>query len=150
VNDAEICQAIAAMLAKVGVKVNLVAEPKALYFPKILRRDTSFYLLGWTPGSQDSHNALFALMSSPGENGQGQYNLGGYSNPQVDRLTREIASENDPAKRNALIAEAFRLHQEDIGHIPLHQQPLTWAMRRNVELTQLANNFNYLRWVTVR
>jgi peptide/nickel transport system substrate-binding protein len=150
VNDAEICQAIAAMLAKVGVKVNLMAEPKALYFPRILRRDTSFYMLGWTPGSQDSHNALFALMASPGDNGQGQYNLGGYANAQVDRLTREIASENDPAKRNALIAEAFRLHQEDIGHIPLHQQPLTWGMRRNVELVQLANNFNFLRWVVVR
>jgi peptide/nickel transport system substrate-binding protein len=44
-----ICQAVAANLAKVGVKINLAAETKGTYFPKILRRDTSFYLLGWTP-----------------------------------------------------------------------------------------------------
>ena len=49
VNDAAICQAVAANLARIGVKVNLTAETKNTYFPKILRRDTSFYMLGWTP-----------------------------------------------------------------------------------------------------
>ncbi len=42
VNDAQICQAVAANLARIGVKVNLAAETKGTYFPKILRRDTSF------------------------------------------------------------------------------------------------------------
>jgi hypothetical protein len=36
------------------------AETKGTYFPKILRRDTSFYMLGWTPGTYDAHNALNA------------------------------------------------------------------------------------------
>ena len=150
VNDAEICQAIAAMLARVGIKVNLVAEPKALYFPKVLRRDTSFFLYGWTPASQDSHNALFALMATTAEGGQGQFNLGGYSNPKFDALVKQIASEIDNTKRQALIREAFKIHQDDIGHIPLHQQMLTWGMKQNVDLVQLANSFNYLRWVTIR
>ena len=66
VNDAEICQAVAVMLARIGVKVDLVAETKATYFPKVLSRNTSFYLLGWTPGTYDSHNPLFSLMSTPG------------------------------------------------------------------------------------
>ena len=150
VNDAEICQAVAAMLARIGVKVDLIAETKALFFPKILRRDTSFYMLGWTPASLDSHNALFALMATPGEGGQGQNNLGGYSNPRLDELTQQIASENNIAKRQAMIAEAFKLHAQDIGHLPLHQQPLVWGMKKGVELVQLANNFNYLKWVVVK
>ena len=150
VNDSEICQAVAVMLARVGVKVNLLAEPKATYFPKVLSRDTSFYLIGWTPGTYDSQNPLFSLMATPGEGGQGQFNLGAYSNPQVDELTRAIASEIDAAKRQAMISEAFRIHAEDIGHIPLHQQMLTWGMKKNVELVQLADNFNYLRWVVVK
>jgi peptide/nickel transport system substrate-binding protein len=49
VNDGRICQAVAANLARVNVKINLQAETKGTYFPKILRRDTSFYMLGWTP-----------------------------------------------------------------------------------------------------
>ena len=150
VNDAEICQAVAAMLARIGIKINLVAETKALFFPKILRRDTSFYMLGWTPASLDSHNALFALMATPGEGGQGQFNLGAYSNPHLDELTRKIASENNLPKRQAMIAEAFKIHAEDIGHLPLHQQPLVWGMRKSVDIVQLANNFILLKWVTVK
>ncbi|WP_300652153.1 ABC transporter substrate-binding protein, partial [Hydrogenophaga sp.] len=42
VNDAAICQAVAANLARVGVKIQLQTETKGTYFPKILKRDTSF------------------------------------------------------------------------------------------------------------
>ena len=150
VNDSEICQAVASMLAKVGIRVNLVAEPKTQFFPKLLQRNVSFYLAGWTPTSQDSHNALFALMATPGEGGQGQFNGGSYSNQRVDDLIRRIGAENDLAKRDAMIAEAFRLHQDDVGHIPLHQQPLTWGMRKNVDLVQSPDSFLALRWVVVR
>jgi peptide/nickel transport system substrate-binding protein len=149
VNDGEICQAVAANLARIGVKVNLQTESKATYFPKILRRDTSFYLLGWTPGTYDSHNPLSSLMATPTDKGQGQFNLGSYSNPKLDELTLRIQSETDPAKRQAMITEAFKIHQDDVGHIPLHQQALAWAMKRNVELVQLADNFMPFRYVKV-
>jgi peptide/nickel transport system substrate-binding protein len=150
VNDGEICQAVAGMLARVGVKVNLEAESKATYFPKILSRNTSFYLLGWTPGTYDSHNPLFALMATPGAGGQGQFNLGSYSNPKLDELTAKISSETDQAKRNAMIAEAFKIHQDDVGHLPLHQQALAWGMRKNVELVQLPDNFNPFKYAVLK
>ena len=57
VNDAAICQAVVGMLARIGVKVELLAQPKAQYFAKVLKPGgfkTSFYLLGWTPASMDS------------------------------------------------------------------------------------------------
>jgi len=150
VNDEEICKAVSAMLARVGIKVNLMAESKATYFPKILSRNTSFYLLGWTPGSYDSHNPLFALMATPGAGGQGQFNLGSYSNARVDELTRAIAVETDQSKRNEMIREAMRIHQDDIGHLPLHQQALAWAMKRNVDTVQLADNYMFLKWTVVK
>jgi peptide/nickel transport system substrate-binding protein len=150
VNDEEICKAVAAMLAKIGIKVNLMAESKATYFPKILSRNTSFYLLGWTPGSYDSHNPLFALMATPGAGGQGQFNLGSYSNARVDELTKAVATETDLARRNAMIREAMQIHQDDIGHLPLHQQALAWAMKKNVDTVQLADNFMFLKWTVVR
>ncbi|MBU6436064.1 MAG: ABC transporter substrate-binding protein [Betaproteobacteria bacterium] len=129
VNDAAICQAVASMLAKVGVKINLEAEPKATYFPKILSRNTSFYLLGWTPSTIDSHDPLYSLMATPGAGGQGQFNLGSYSNPKLDELTAKIQSETDQTKRNAMIHEAMKIHQDDIGHLPLHQQALAWGVK---------------------
>ena len=150
VNDAAICQAVAAMLAKIDVKVNLMVETKVTYFPKILSRDTSFYLLGWTPSSYDAHNQIFAILMSPGPAGRGQFNLGSYSNKRVDELGLQIASELDQQKREAMIHELYKIHADDIGHIPLHQQALAWAMKKNIDLVQLADNFNFLKWVVVR
>jgi peptide/nickel transport system substrate-binding protein len=150
VNDAEICQAVASMLAKANIKIDLVAESKATYFPKILSRDTSFYMLGWTPSTIDAHDTLYSIVASPGGGGQGQFNLGAYSNPKVDDLITKIQSETDDVKRDAEIDEAMKLHQDDIGHIPLHQQALAWGVRKNVSLTQLPTNDLVLRWVTVK
>jgi peptide/nickel transport system substrate-binding protein len=150
VNDGEICQAVAANLSRIGVKINLQAESKGTYFPKILRRDTSFYLLGWTPGTYDSHNALNALTRCVDDKGAGQFNLGAYCNPKVDELTLKIQSETDKPKRQAMIAEAFKLHADDIGHLPLHQQALAWGVSKKVDLVQLADNFMFFKWMSVK
>ncbi|MFM9914442.1 MAG: ABC transporter substrate-binding protein [Rhizobacter sp.] len=150
VNDAEICQAVAANLARIGVRIKLQAEPKTTYFPKILSRQTSFYLLGWTPGTYDAHDVLSALLATPNAAGQGQANLGAYSNARVDELTAAVQSQTDPARRNALIREAFEVHARDIGHLPLHQQALAWGMKRNVELVQLPDNMMPFKWVTMK
>jgi len=151
VNDSDICQAVAAMLARIGVRVRLVAEPKALYFPKLLTRDTSFYLMGWTPAAIDAHNVLHALIgTNDPATGRGQWNVGGYSNPAVDDLLGKIQSETDAAVRDAELVRVTRLHADDIGHIPLHQQGLAWGIRNNVSLVQLATNDNMLKWVIVK
>lgn len=150
VNDGQICQSVAANLAKIGVKINLVAETKGTYFPKILRRDTSFYMLGWTPTTYDSHNALSSLTSCPDDKGMGQFNLGAYCNPKLDELTKKIQSESDKGKRNEMIKEAFKVHSDDIGHLPLHQQSLAWGVSKKVELVQLADNFMYFKWMSIK
>ena len=149
VNDIAICQAVAANLARVGIKINLQAESKLTYFPKILRRDTSMYLLGWTPSTVDAHDPLLSLMSTPTDKGQGTFNLGAYSNPALDALAAKIQSEIDPTKRNSMIREALKLHADDVGHIPLHQQALAWGFSKKVALTQLPNNAMAFKWVTV-
>lgn len=150
VNDGQICQAVAASLARIGVKVNLQTETKVSYFPKILRRDTSFYLLGWTPSTNDAHDAMYNLMASPTDKGQGQFNLGAYSNPKFDELALKVQSETDLKKRNDYIREAFKIHQDDIGHLPLHQQALAWGFNNKVSLVQLPDNRMFFKWITVK
>ena len=90
------------------------------------------------------------LMATPTDKGQGQFNLGSYSNARIDELTAKVQSETDQVKRNAMIAEAFKLHADDVGHIPLHQQALAWSMKKNVTLVQLADNFMPFKWISVR
>jgi len=150
VNDGAICQAVAANLARVGVKINLEVETKGTYFPKILRRDTSFYMLGWTSSTVDAHNVLYSIMSSPGEGGRGQFNLGAYGNPKVDELTEKIGSETDDKKRTEMIHESIKIHQDDIGHLPLHQQSLSWGAKKNIELVQLPGDEMVWKYITVK
>ena len=49
-----------------------------------------------------------------------------------------------------MIREAFKIHQDDVGHIPLHQQALAWAASKKVELVQLPNNYMYFKWITLK
>jgi peptide/nickel transport system substrate-binding protein len=150
VNDSRICQAVAANLSRIGVKINLAAETKGTYFPKILRRDTSFYLLGWTPSTVDAHDPLNAIMSCVDDKGAGQFNLGAYCNAKVDELARKVQQETDKAKRSAMIHEAFKIHQDDIGHIPLHQQALAWGVSKRVDVVQRPDNNLSFKWIKVK
>ena len=151
VNDERICQAVASMLAKIGVKIDLLAQTKSKYFGKVLAQnnyDTSFYLLGWTPSTFDSHNPITALMSCRVD-GKGAFNLGGYCNERVTELSDLIQVETDQEKRQALIDEAFKIHSEEVGHIPLHQQPLSWGVSDDATVAQRPDNVFHLQYVTV-
>ncbi len=152
VNDGPICQAVVGMLARIGVKVNLNAQPKAQYFAKVLKPGgykTSFYLLGWTPGTFDSHNVLNDIHGCRAEgSSRGESNLGGYCNKKVDELTDKILVEGDVAKRDAMIKEAYTITTGEFAYVPLHQQALSWGVAKNVELSQRADNSVLLYWAT--
>jgi len=141
------------MLARIGVKANLLAQTRAKYFGKINppRFETSFYLLGWTPATYDALDALRALAATRGPgSSDGAYNIGGYSNPQLDELTQKIQVELDSEKRNELIDRGLALLKEDFAYIPLHQQVVVWATRDNVDLAQTGDNFFQLRFVKLK
>src|SRR5882757_2592061 len=138
-----ICQAVVAMLARIGVKVDLLAQTKARYFGKINAPayNTSFYLLGWTPTPLDALNMLSELASTrSGDFHEGIYNDGGYSNPSLDEVIKQIEVELDGEKRNELISKALSVVKDDFAYIPLHQQIIVWASRDNVELAPMGND----------
>lgn len=153
VADEAICQAVVGMLARAGIKVNLNAQPKAQYFAKVLapKFDTSFYLLGWTPGSFDSWNILqnmYGCRTDEGK-GRGESNLGGYCNPEVDKLADQVLAENDAKKRDDLIFQAYDIAQnKEVGYVPLHQQALSWGVSKKVKVVQRADNQFLFYWAT--
>ena len=42
------------------------------------------------------------------------------------------------------------MHQEDIGHLPLHQQALAWGVSKKVSVVQMADNFMFFKWMSVK
>jgi peptide/nickel transport system substrate-binding protein len=128
-NDEKICLAAVAMLAKIGVKVKLDAIPKAQHFPKIQKRVTEFYMLGWGVSTLDSHYVFSYLIES-----NGSWNGTGYKNARVDEITKLIASETDIPKRTALIDEAWTIVKSEMPYVPIHHQVLAWGMSDNVDI----------------
>src|SRR3954468_6009080 len=151
VNDEAICQAVTAMLARAGIKINLNAQPKSKYFAKVLQSggyDTSFYLLGWTPGSFDSWNVLANMYRCRDEKGAGgNNNVGNYCKPEMEELIKQVLVEGDTNKRDQLIKTAYQLGQErDWGYVPLHQQALAWGVSKKVKVVQRADNQILFYW----
>ncbi|WP_027284277.1 ABC transporter substrate-binding protein [Rubritepida flocculans] len=149
INDEQICQAVAAMWTRVGVRTRLNAMPLATFFPKIQRDDTSIYLLGWGVPTLDALYSFQSLLATRGTaQGDGIWNFGRYSNPRMDALIERMKTETGEA-RQAAIREALRLYREDVPHIPLHHQMIPWAMRANIQIPHMANNQPYFRWMVV-
>jgi len=150
INDEEICQGITAMWAKIGVKAKLRTMPLVTYFPLIQRNEASFYMLGWGVPTFDALYSLQSLVRSVGTGGDGNYNVGRYSNPRMDELVDRIKVETDNKVRARLLTEGLKLQNDTVAHIPLHNQIIPWAMKNNVEVVHRADNRLDWRLVKVK
>jgi peptide/nickel transport system substrate-binding protein len=149
VNDEQICQAVAGMLGRVGIRVDVATYPSTIYFGRINQQDTSFYLHGWGTDAFDAHQMINLLVRTRGAAGAGAFNQGNYSNPRVDELIAAAATELDMERRRELIREALAIHKDEVGVIPLHQQMLSWGARRSVSVQQRADDMLVLDWVRI-
>jgi peptide/nickel transport system substrate-binding protein len=149
INDEEICIALAAMWARINVKVRVSAMPRATYFPKLEKLDTSMYMLGWGGAITDAETTLTPVMRNRGERGVGAFNYGASKNDKFDALATQSSVEADPKKREALIKEALTEWKNQVHTIPLHRQMIPWAARSNVNVVHRADNWFEVQWVTV-
>ena len=150
VNDEKICQALAAMWAQVGINVSLNTMPRANYFPKLEKLDTSLYMLGWGGGATDAIFILQPVLSTWNGKGDGDFNYGRYSNPRLDAIIAKVKVDMNPAERLREIHEALGVQAAEINHLPLHRQIIPWAARANVTAVHRADNQVIPFWVTVK
>ena len=147
VNDFKICEAAAAMLAKIKIDIDLTTMPKAQYWPKFDERAADIMMIGWHSDTEDSANFNeFLTMTPNADTGRGQYNSGNYSNAMVDELTVASLTETDEAARAEMLQKAEAILYEDAAYVPLHWQDLAWAARSGVGAEPVLNvmNFPYL------
>ena len=149
VNDEEICQAITAMWARIGVKAQLTAQTKSKHFQKVLGGQSDIYMFGWaTLPMLDTYSVMSAILHTPVDR-MGAWNPGKYSNPEIDQLTAKVAVELDSVKRTEMMTEALTIARDEVALIPLHQQPLAWAIRDGVTLAVTPDNKPRLWYATV-
>lgn len=140
VNDEEICQAMAAMLARVGIKANLTAQARSAHFAKVGKGQSDMFMVGWaTLPMVDSYSVISAMLTKP-EGSYGTWNPGRYSNPKIEEIARKVAVELDEPKRRAMMTEALTIAKNEFAWMALHQQPMSWAVRNGVNLKQSADD----------
>ena len=135
VNDEAICTAVVGMLGKIGVNVSLFAQTKSKHFKELKDNQGDFYMLGWGVPTLDSHYVFHYLYESGAS-----WNKVNFSNSEVDAAIRVMEGEVDLEKRNAAIANAWKIVRDDISYLPLHHQVISWASKSNVEVPIRPNN----------
>ncbi|MGG5811332.1 ABC transporter substrate-binding protein [Falsiroseomonas sp. CW058] len=145
----EACQAVAAMLARVGIRAALTIHPNAIFSQRVRRQEPMMYMLSWGVPTFDASYTLRAIMASRSIGGAATWNAGGWSNERFDALLPRIDAEGDPERRRALIREAHALHNAELGHVPLYHMMIPWAHRAGVQVTHRADNQFQVREIRV-
>lgn len=146
VADEAICQAVTSMLARIGIKANLVAQSKAKHFPLIQKAETEFFLLGWGVPTYDS-DYVFNFLHHTRAGRFGSWNATRYSNAEVDRMIESLSSEIDIAKRNATIARIWKVVQDETIYVALHDQLLVHAMKRDLDIPVSPDNVVHMKFI---
>lgn len=137
VNDARMCQAVAPMLARAGVRLEVVTEPRSVFFPRVTNMEgerASLMLLAWgSAWTGDASGVLAQTLNTLDKaKGLGTWNLGQYSNPAVDERIARSSTLTDRAERSRVQSEAIELAMKDVALIPLVTLKAAYASKRSI------------------
>jgi peptide/nickel transport system substrate-binding protein len=131
INDAQVIQAVAQMLTRIGIETQVDAIPWATYATRASRQEFSLFLVGWGAATGETSSPLRSLLATvDAAAGMGASNRGRYSNPEMDRILADALKTVDDKAREALLQKAAEVAVGDLGIIPLHYEVSTWATRR--------------------
>ena len=154
VNEEEFCQAVAAMWARAGFKPNLDMAPRSQQTPKRVKGEFDVMSFGWANEPMiDAYSILIQVIRSKSGAG-GVFNWGDWGRADVDALIDKAGVELDRPKRIAMMIDALNIVKRESLFIPLHQQPMAWAVRSNIVTIVLspaaliARLILHLAWLT--
>jgi peptide/nickel transport system substrate-binding protein len=136
VNDEQIVQTVAQMLARIGIATRVETLPFSVYMTRARKYDFSAALLGWGVSTGEASYPLGSLVATvSAQKGMGPFNWSQYSNEKMDALLEQALATVDNAKREKLLQEATEIALRDQAVIPLHYQVNTWAARKGYVYT---------------
>lgn len=141
VNEEQICQAAVAMWARLGFKVALQVGPRAVTIQRRVAGQFDITMLGWANEPAIDAESLLLQVVHTKSGANGLFDWGGWGRPDIDALIDAAAGELDTPKRLDEESRALELTQDDLLFLPVHQQPMAWAIRSNVtSVVQLPDN----------
>lgn len=133
INDAQIVQAVAQMLSRIGVEAAVDTMPRSTFFSRASKLEFSLLLVGWGSGTGEASSPLKSLLATFNrETGMGPSNRGRYSNKEFDETLAKALVTVDDSAREKLLQKATEIAMADVGLIPLHYEVSTWATRKGL------------------
>lgn len=151
-NDTKVIEAVAQMLARIGIETAVETLPPANFFSRGSTGgpgqtpEFSMIMAGWGAAGGENSDPLRNLVATfDRTRGLGASNRGRYANKAFDdKLARALATVDD-VRRAALLAEATEIAVADAGVIPLYFPTNSWAMRAGLSMTARSDEFT-LPW----
>ena len=147
-NDAKVCEAVAQMFTRVGVRTGVSTMPFAVFQTRAVgggpkgEPEFSVFLLGLSAVTGNSITPLATTIHSNDKKlGAGGNNLGRYRNLEVDALIDRAAATVDAAERENLQKRAAALALNDSAIVPLLHLKAAWAMKKGLTITPRADGF---------
>ncbi|EXL09464.1 ABC transporter substrate-binding protein [Aquamicrobium defluvii] len=148
IGDAATCEAVAAMLARAGIQIDLQSRPSTQFLSALLGGGASFYRFSWGNNGWAASNTMSDLAGCKPE-GQRGFAISGYCNPELDELVKQINSESDVVVRDELTKKAWDILDAERLFVPLHYPPIFFASTKAVGDVEV-NSDGSLRWAGVR
>lgn len=142
-NDSEVAQAVAQMIAQIGIDVSLETYPQSVYFDRANNFEYSMYLGGASADTGEGLSQLLNLVHTrEAERGLGGANRGRYSSEQVDDLLSSALVTLDTEARREMLREAQEVVYDDHGYMPLFHEVAVWAARDDIHFEPNASQLN--------
>jgi peptide/nickel transport system substrate-binding protein len=133
--DKEVVEAVQAQLAKIGVtmRINQMewGQYSAMLRLPLERNPTQMSFTWWRTVNADADSAIgiFTRADLPPRGN----NVPFYISEEFERLYAAQQTEPDQEKRRAIIRQLQQVIMNDLPVIPMYQQPIFWATRKNVQ-----------------
>ncbi len=129
-SDANVLQAVAQSLTRIGVKTQVEVLPPAVVQTNTRKRAYSMVLSAFN-GPYALISLRFVTMTPDAAAGNGSYNSFEYSNAALDTAMKTALVEMDTDRRKAEIAKAMNALIDDMGLIPIFFTKTNWAGRKD-------------------
>lgn len=139
-NDARLLEAIAQMLARVGIEASIETLPPSVFFTRAStgadgQPEFSLFLAGWGAATGENSSPLKGLLATYEKStGLGASNRGRYTSKPFDEALDAALSTIDVEQVKAGLAKATDIALADAAIIPLLHPLNTWAARKGLRV----------------
>ena len=137
-NDSQQAQAVAQMLARIGVEVSVELQPVANYFNKARAKEFTFAMVSFGMGTGETSSIITPALLASSVN-----NYGGWKNERFESVYQRAMQSVVPAEHDRLLQEATAIAMADVPIIPTHTEVSCWAGRANLNIEAQADQYTF-------